>query len=307
MVVFPPLEDATTVNLSVHMLQHVFIVAAGALFGYSLYKNKKSRKGASGQEQLLGVVGMAVILPLVIYWHALEHSSFLAVGILVGLLVPMLPIAGMAGVMFLDYVGHTYYAFILATSKVPVYALYSVGQQSTLSLFILGYSSGLLVVYILASVYLHFSRQAQKMQAIHATDMLASFRYVGHRRRATIVASLVIIMTLVAYFGVVAVSLSAASSQQHQQSVTVYIDESFVSWQYSPQSIRVVMGVNNTVTWVSRSISFDTVTGTNDSSFSSSPIAPGQGFIFTFYQPGTYPYYCIYHLWMRGSVTVASA
>ncbi len=124
------------------------------------------------------------------------------------------------------------------------------------------------------------------------------------RRKATIVASSVMIITLVAYFGAVAISLGAAPSQQHEQSVTIYIDESLVSWGYSPQSIRVVIGVNNTVTWVSRSISFDTVTGTNDSSLASSPIAPGQLFIFTFSQPGTYPYYCINHPWMRASVTV---
>ncbi len=84
----------------------------------------------------------------------------------------------------------------------------------------------------------------------------------------------------------------------------VYLNESPVSWQFSPQSIHVVIGVNNTVTWVSRSISFDMVTGTNDSSLASRPIAPGQQFTFTFSKPGTYPYYCIYHSWMRGSVIV---
>jgi plastocyanin len=50
-------------------------------------------------------------------------------------------------------------------------------------------------------------------------------------------------------------------------------------------------------------VSFDTVTGTNNS-LSSGPIAPGEKFMFTFTSPGTYPYYCIYHPWMKGTVTV---
>ncbi len=138
MVALLPLEDATSVNLSVHMFQHVLIVVAGALVGYSLYKRGKPRNLGRRQDQLLGAVGMAVVPSLVVYWHlpqnwdaavlnpathALEHISFLGVGIIIGLLVPMLPSVGMVGVMFLDYVAHTYYAFILATAKVPVYAL----------------------------------------------------------------------------------------------------------------------------------------------------------------------------------------
>ncbi len=337
-VAFPPLEDATSVNLSVHMFQHVLIVVAGALVGYSLYKKRKSRNLGCRQDQRLGAVGMAVVLLLVVYWHlpqnwdaavlnpvthALEHISFLGVGIIIGLLVPMLPSVGMVRVMFLDYIAHTYYAFILATTKVPVYSLYSVDQQSTLSVFILGLSNGLLAVCILALVYLHFSWKARAIEAAPAAPPPASFstsahaelnqepsspRHIGRKRRnANVVASLVMIITLVTYFGAVGVLLGAASGQPRPQASTVYLNELPVSWQFSPQSIRVVIGVNNTVTWVSRSISFDTVTGTNDSSLASGPIAPAQQFTFTFSEPGTYPYYCIYHPWMRGSVIVFGA
>ncbi len=192
-----------------------------------------------------------------------------------------------------------------------------------MSVFILGYSDGLLAIYILALVYLHFSRKARAIEASPVAPPPASFstsahaelkqrpsssRHIGRKRRkATIVASLVMIITLVIYFGAVGVLLGAASGQPLPQSSTVYLNESPVSWQFSRQSIRVVIGVNNTVTWVSRSISFDTVTGTNDGTLASRPIAPGQQFTFIFTKPGTYPYYCIYHPWMRGSVTVLGA
>ena len=83
----------------------------------------------------------------------------------------------------------------------------------------------------------------------------------------------------------------------------VYIAETPVSWQYSPQSIVVVIGTNNTVTWVSRSTAFDTITS-DSGLFSSGSIAPGGSFRFTFEAPGTYGYHCLFHPWMTGTVTV---
>jgi plastocyanin len=79
--------------------------------------------------------------------------------------------------------------------------------------------------------------------------------------------------------------------------------ETPVSWQFSPQRIIVMLGVNNTVTWMSRSISYDTVTG-SDGSFSSGPIAPGHTFTHTFTETGEFEYKCIYHPWMVGYETV---
>ena len=83
----------------------------------------------------------------------------------------------------------------------------------------------------------------------------------------------------------------------------VYIAETPVSWQYSPQNIRVVLGLNNTVTWVSHSVSYDTVTS-DTGVFQSGTIPPGGSFSFTFTKAGTYGYRCIFHPWMTGNVTV---
>ncbi|MDG6991208.1 MAG: copper oxidase, partial [Nitrososphaerota archaeon] len=48
-----------------------------------------------------------------------------------------------------------------------------------------------------------------------------------------------------------------------------------------------------------------TVTSVNGT-FSSGNIAPGQIWTYTFTKPGTYEYFCTYHLWMGGEVIVKS-
>ncbi len=72
---------------------------------------------------------------------------------------------------------------------------------------------------------------------------------------------------------------------------------------YSPPLITVVIGVNNTVTWVNNDQSIHTVTAT-DKSFDSGNVAPGGSFTHTFTAPGTYTYVCVYHSWMKGTVVV---
>ena len=72
---------------------------------------------------------------------------------------------------------------------------------------------------------------------------------------------------------------------------------------YSPSPVTVVIGVNNTVTWVNNDSSPHTVTA-NDGSFGSGNVAPTGTYTFTFTKPGTYAYHCLYHPWMVGTVIV---
>ena len=74
---------------------------------------------------------------------------------------------------------------------------------------------------------------------------------------------------------------------------------------FSPAVVTVIIGQNNTVTWVNRDTVTHTVTAT-DNSFNSGDIVAGGSWSFTFSTPGTYTYYCVYHSWMRGSVIVRS-
>ena len=74
---------------------------------------------------------------------------------------------------------------------------------------------------------------------------------------------------------------------------------------YSPSTITVVIGVNNTVSWTNNDIVPHTVTA-DDGSFSSGNMNPGDTFAWTFTTPGTYAYKCSYHEWMTATVIVKS-
>ena len=81
---------------------------------------------------------------------------------------------------------------------------------------------------------------------------------------------------------------------------------------FSPNPIQVSVG--NTVTWTNNDSQPHTVTsgsnGQPDNKFNSSPnfsplLNPGQTFSFTFTQAGDYPYFCMLHPTMVGTVSVS--
>jgi plastocyanin len=76
-----------------------------------------------------------------------------------------------------------------------------------------------------------------------------------------------------------------------------------VQQSYQPADIVLVIGVNNTVTWVNNDGVPHTVTAT-DSSFDSGNLPPGATWSHTFNSAGQFPYVCSYHYWMKGTVTV---
>ena len=77
---------------------------------------------------------------------------------------------------------------------------------------------------------------------------------------------------------------------------------------YSPDSVTIVVGVNNTVKWTNNDSVDHTVTSTDvpsgATSFDSGPINPGDTFTKTFTVPGTYHYHCSLHSWMNGTIIV---
>jgi len=80
---------------------------------------------------------------------------------------------------------------------------------------------------------------------------------------------------------------------------------------YSPDSITVVIGVNNTVTWTNddglyHSVYSSTVP-TGASAFHSPNVGFRDNFTQTFTVAGTYYYYCSLHGWMTGTVIVKAA
>jgi|GEM_PF-729289 plastocyanin len=80
---------------------------------------------------------------------------------------------------------------------------------------------------------------------------------------------------------------------------------------YEPATITVVIGVNNTVTWIDQdNTAPHTVTSvaggipSNVQAFNSGNLNDGDTFKLTFNVTGVYHYYCIYHPWMKGIVIV---
>jgi len=87
---------------------------------------------------------------------------------------------------------------------------------------------------------------------------------------------------------------------------------------YSPASLTIVIGTNNTVVWTNQDSAFHTVTSASGAPASiasgclngvgASCTTPSIGtvFQFTFTVPGTYLYHCDYHPWMQGKITVVA-
>ena len=73
---------------------------------------------------------------------------------------------------------------------------------------------------------------------------------------------------------------------------------------YDPDVIKVVIGVNNTVVWRNNDNVAHTATGSNFTAFTTGNINPGESGSYTFNVTGTFPYHCVYHPNMAGTVIV---
>jgi plastocyanin len=84
---------------------------------------------------------------------------------------------------------------------------------------------------------------------------------------------------------------------------------------FQPSTITLVIGVNNTVTWINQDTTDHTATfssvpsGVQAASVSAGDIPPGTSFgPITFTVAGTYLYHCQFHPgWMRGTIIVKAA
>jgi plastocyanin len=74
---------------------------------------------------------------------------------------------------------------------------------------------------------------------------------------------------------------------------------------FTPDTIRVVIGVNNTVTWVNND-NIDHTATSETGLFNSEIIPPGGSYSYTFTTPGNYTYGCEFHPLMKGTVVVVA-
>jgi len=79
---------------------------------------------------------------------------------------------------------------------------------------------------------------------------------------------------------------------------------------FQPQTVTVVIGVNNTIQWKNFDSVAHTVTSTSvpkgaqPFGSASNLVAPGQAFTITLTVPGVYEYHCVIHPHMEGTIIV---
>ncbi len=70
---------------------------------------------------------------------------------------------------------------------------------------------------------------------------------------------------------------------------------------FSPASVTVPAGT--TVTWTNHDAASHQI-ASDTGAFEGSPIGQGSSYSFTFNTPGSYPYHCAIHPYMKGTITV---
>jgi len=145
---------------------------------------------------------------------------------------------------------------------------------------------------------------------------------VAANRRAisrALIAAVVVVVVIVAGVGIYFATASngaSVSTSSTQYSGPPALQVSIYSGAansanppgYTPDSVTLVIGVNNTVTWTNNDSIHHTVTSTSapsGGSFNSGNMnGGGATYTHTFTVPGMYQYDCEYHSWMTGTIVV---
>jgi len=88
---------------------------------------------------------------------------------------------------------------------------------------------------------------------------------------------------------------------------TGYTSGAKTAFGFTPDTITVVIGRNNTINWINDDTAPHTATSDTAGVFDTGTIAPGASASLTLATPGTYTYHCSFHAWMQGTVIVKSA
>jgi plastocyanin len=132
-------------------------------------------------------------------------------------------------------------------------------------------------------------------------------RYLASARSFSGVLTVIIVVLLLAGAAVGAY-LPSSSTKAGIVPMAISIvngafDPSNAAGHFSPASVTLVIGVNNTVTWTNNDYSIHTVTS-NTGLFDSGLLNHGNSWTYTFTAPGTYGYHCSIHPFMTGTVRV---
>jgi len=139
-------------------------------------------------------------------------------------------------------------------------------------------------------------------RGLNQKKYLSSPRSIGG---ALTVATLLLVIGGVSYGAFFAPSVSTSNA------VTITIvpgasNPSNAAGHFVPSTIIVLIGVNNTISWVNQDYSIHTVTS-NSNLFNSGLLNFGDKWSYTFSTAGTYAYHCAIHPYMNGTVIVKSS
>ena len=125
-------------------------------------------------------------------------------------------------------------------------------------------------------------------------------------------AVVVVVAAIAAFTMASSPSGTAGTSSNTPTSVQVFAPAgvgSNMTLNFVPSTIRLVIGVNNTVVWVNHDSTQHDIQSTSvpsgASSFDSGTLNPATSFSVTLTVPGTYHYHCEFHpAWMQGTIVV---
>jgi len=123
-------------------------------------------------------------------------------------------------------------------------------------------------------------------------------RAISTRTPSRTYSQLLLSVSILALAGLSAILTPPVATAQATANVTIK------NFSFSPSSITVVIGVNNTVTWTNQDSVTHTVTADNGSFGGSVPA--GTTFTHTFTTAGVFAYHCSIHTYMKGTVKVLS-
>ncbi len=92
-------------------------------------------------------------------------------------------------------------------------------------------------------------------------------------------------------------------TQVVQASILSGAGSNMTSAGFSPTTLILVIGVNNSVTWTNNDNAAHTVTDMKGG-FDSGNLSPGQKYTHTFTSADTFTIKCNYHYWMHGTIIV---
>ena len=102
-------------------------------------------------------------------------------------------------------------------------------------------------------------------------------------------------------FAVCALLMFSAVSQADEHSKRSAVEVQIESYTFKPMVLNVAVGTK--VTWVNHDLIPHDVTS-KEAGFKSDLLAEDESFSYTFTKPGTYPYLCVTHPKMTGTVVV---